>query len=81
MGILMKHTGGLTARFTRTQTRKGCLASKVLLRLGVLRKRSLGPVNGGVRQPVGKGKGFLVPMVRLLVEQAFGRESRGNITT
>jgi hypothetical protein len=52
MPIVTAHTDirrCLTARFTRTQTRKGCLASKVLLRSGVLRKRSLGPVNGGVR--------------------------------
>jgi len=41
--------GCLTARCTRTQTRKGGLASKVLLRLVALRKSALGPVNGGVR--------------------------------
>jgi hypothetical protein len=39
----------LTARLTRTQTRKGGRPQKVLLRFAILRKRSLGPVNGGVR--------------------------------
>ena len=44
----------LTARCTRTQTRKVGRASKVLLRLVALRKSALGPVNGGVRQTVRK---------------------------
>jgi hypothetical protein len=39
----------LTARFTRTQTRKVGRASKVLLPLVALCNHGLGPVNGGVR--------------------------------
>jgi hypothetical protein len=63
-----------------TQTRKGGLAPKALLCSAALRKGSLGPLNGGVRQPIGKAMGFPIPMVRLLVEQALWRESRGIIT-
>jgi hypothetical protein len=37
-----------------TETRKGGLASKVLLRLAALRKRRLGPLNGGVRHALGR---------------------------
>jgi hypothetical protein len=49
--------GRSNSPFNQTQTRKGGRASKVLLRLGVFRKRSLGPVNGGVRGQSSQRKG------------------------